>query len=83
MPEIGDNFYGFTPKAKSSSTGEGIFIGFTLCAVVVAAAFVSSKKGFSFRRFGKGFNVVSFKSESKSELRKSEAVELQTNAQVV
>lgn len=83
MPEIGDNFYGFTPKSKFNSTGEGIFIGFTLCAVVVAAAFVFSRKGFSFRRFGRGFNLLSLNSESKSELRKLDEVELQTNAQVV
>lgn len=83
MPDIGDNFYGFTPKAKSSSTGEGIIIGFALCAVVVAAVFLSSKNGFSFKRIGNGFNQLSLKSESKSELRKSEELELQTNAQVV
>lgn len=84
MPEIGDNFYGFTPSAKSGSTGEGIIIGFALCAAVVAAAVLfSSKTGVSLTRIGKGFNRLSLKSESKSELRKSEELELQTNAQVV
>jgi hypothetical protein len=83
MPDIGDNFYGFTPKAKPGSTGEGIIIGFALCAVVAAAVFLSSKNGFSLKRIGKGFNLLSLTSESKSEFRKSEELELQTNAQVV
>ena len=57
---VGDNFYGFTPKPRESDTATGIAIG--ICLGVVVALTLALAKGLAVRRNGGRFTAVELNS---------------------